>query len=70
MSSRDRSQEEVVDPFEAAARRGNRSYSELGWGAGLEPRDLRNQDPSEGGRYRARVQDRARAGAPGGTRVQ
>lgn len=59
-----------VDPFGAAARRGSRSRSEFGWGAGLTPREFRDKDPTDGGRYRARVSDRARAGAPGGSRVQ
>lgn len=64
------SQADRVDPFEAAARRGGRCWSEFGWGGGLEPRDNRDNDPADGGRYRARVSDRARAGAPGGTRIR
>jgi hypothetical protein len=64
------SQEDLVDPLEAATRRGERTWSEFGWGAGLEPRDLRDKDPSEGGRYRARTQDRADARTPGGRRIR
>jgi hypothetical protein len=62
--------EDRVDPLGAAIRRGDRTWSEYGWGAGLEPRDLRDKQPSDGGHYRARVQDRVRARAPGGTRIQ
>lgn len=64
------SAEDRVDPFGAAIRRGDRTWSEYGWGAGLEPRNLRDKDPADGGRYRARVQDRDRARAPGGTRIR
>lgn len=63
-------QTDRVDPLEAAVRRGDRCWSEFGWGAGLEPREMRDKDPVEGGRYRARAQDRARANAPGGIRLQ
>lgn len=64
------SAEDRVDPLWAAIRRGDRTWSEYGWGAGLEPRDLRDKDPSDGGRYRARVPDRAHTRAPGGIRIQ
>jgi hypothetical protein len=64
------SAEERVDPLGAAIGRGDRTWSECGWGAGLEPRDMRDKDPAEGGRYRGRVADRARMRAPGGIRIQ
>lgn len=63
-------QADRVDPIGAAIRRGDCQFSEFGWGAGLEPRGFRDRDPADGGRYRACVQDRARAGAPGGTRIR
>jgi hypothetical protein len=63
-------QTDRVDPHDAAVRRGDCQFSEFGWGAGLEPREFRSKDPAEGGRYRARVQDRAAARAPGGTRIR
>jgi hypothetical protein len=64
------SQADRADPFGAAARRGSQCWSEFGWGGGLQPRDHRDKDPSDGGRYRARVSDRDRAGAPGGRRIR
>ena len=71
MSNREKSQEELADPFEAAARRCDREGdSEYGWGAALTPRKFRDKGPADGGRYRARVQDRVRVRAPGGTRIQ
>jgi hypothetical protein len=62
--------ESRADPLGAAIRRADSLWSEYGWGAGLEPRDLRDKDPAEGGRYRARVQDRDRVRAPGGNRIR
>jgi hypothetical protein len=59
-----------VDPFYAAERRSHCRFSEFGWGGGFEPYDFRSKEPSEGGRYRARVEDRASARAPGGTRIR
>jgi hypothetical protein len=69
MSNREKSQEELADPLAAAARR-CATESEFAWGAGLEPRAMRDKDPSEWGRYRGRVADRARMRAPGGIRIQ
>lgn len=60
---------DLVDPFEAAARRGIQCWSEFGWGAGLAPRQFRDKDPADGGQYQATVSGRSRAGAPGGRRV-
>jgi hypothetical protein len=57
MNNRHQSQEELADPFEAAARR-CAIGSEFSWGAGLTPRKHRDKEPSEGGRYLARVEDR------------
>lgn len=64
------SQADRADPFGAVARRGDRCWSEFGWGGGLQPRAHRDKDPADGGRYRARVSDRARTAAPAGRRIR